>query len=158
MGRTLKRVPLDFDWSLNEIWQGYLNPISPLPCEVCEGDGQSPEYKRLLARWYGSDRPAKWAWCDKAHTRRWNKVAWNNNLSKKDVQALLDANRLWDFTRVPLNRVQREIVKRKRANGEIRYTYACFAVSLELQLIFLCCNSPASTVQATSLLVSQSAL
>jgi hypothetical protein len=26
MGRTLKRVPLDFDWPLNKTWPGYLNP------------------------------------------------------------------------------------------------------------------------------------
>lgn len=26
MGRELKRVPMDFDWPLGEIWHGYLNP------------------------------------------------------------------------------------------------------------------------------------
>lgn len=25
MGRVLKRVPLDFDWQLNQIWNGYIN-------------------------------------------------------------------------------------------------------------------------------------
>lgn len=26
MGRQLRRVPLDFDWPLNEPWKGYLAP------------------------------------------------------------------------------------------------------------------------------------
>lgn len=26
MGRELKRVPLDFNWPFNKIWQGYINP------------------------------------------------------------------------------------------------------------------------------------
>lgn len=26
MGRELKRVPLDFDWPLNERWKGYVSP------------------------------------------------------------------------------------------------------------------------------------
>jgi hypothetical protein len=26
MGREIKRVALDFDWPLDEIWHGYLNP------------------------------------------------------------------------------------------------------------------------------------
>ncbi len=26
MGRELKRVPLDFQWPMNKIWEGYLNP------------------------------------------------------------------------------------------------------------------------------------
>jgi len=31
MGRELKRVPVDFSWPLNKIWQGYINPHSK-PC------------------------------------------------------------------------------------------------------------------------------
>lgn len=37
MGRELKRVPLDFDAPLNEIWKGYINPhFKPCP-EVATG-------------------------------------------------------------------------------------------------------------------------
>lgn len=118
MGRTLKRVPLDFNYPKDEIWEGYLCPYVPLPCSQCEGKGESPEVRKLYDRWYGWDRQEKWVWCDETHRKRWNKAAWNNNLSKKDVQALLDANRLWDFTRVPRNKVQAEVVKRKIASGQ----------------------------------------
>lgn len=31
MGRTLKRVPLDFDWPLNKVWSGYINDCGG-PC------------------------------------------------------------------------------------------------------------------------------
>lgn len=36
MGRELKRVPLDFDWPLKEIWKGYVSPTwrtCPANCE-----------------------------------------------------------------------------------------------------------------------------
>lgn len=31
MGREIRRVPLDFDWPLNERWKGFLNPLGK-PC------------------------------------------------------------------------------------------------------------------------------
>lgn len=31
MGRELRRVPLDFDWPLNKVWEGFLNPLGK-PC------------------------------------------------------------------------------------------------------------------------------
>lgn len=33
MGREIKRVPLDFDWPIDEVWKGYLNPhFEKCPC------------------------------------------------------------------------------------------------------------------------------
>jgi len=41
MGRELRRVPLDFDWPLNEVWKGFLNPhYRPCPkaaTNECDG-------------------------------------------------------------------------------------------------------------------------
>ena len=31
MGRELRRVPLDFNWPLNKVWEGFCNPHG-LPC------------------------------------------------------------------------------------------------------------------------------
>ena len=32
MGREIKRVPLDFDWPINEVWKGFINPhYKPCP-------------------------------------------------------------------------------------------------------------------------------
>lgn len=38
MGREVKRVPVDFDWPLDEIWKGYLRPerLDGDPCPDCQ--------------------------------------------------------------------------------------------------------------------------
>lgn len=39
MGREVRRVPLDFDWPLNEVWSGYIRPdeLDGTPCRDCQG-------------------------------------------------------------------------------------------------------------------------
>lgn len=56
MGRELMRVPLDFQWPENKVWQGYLNPHSAKShdCNACGGSGSSPEARRLKEQWYGN--------------------------------------------------------------------------------------------------------
>lgn len=53
--RDVKRVPLDFDWPLNKVWEGYILPESLREerCETCDGSGASPEARHLTDRWYG---------------------------------------------------------------------------------------------------------
>lgn len=46
MGRELKRVPLDFDWPMNEVWKGYINPHYEA-CKTCNGSGETIAYQRL---------------------------------------------------------------------------------------------------------------
>jgi hypothetical protein len=43
VGREIKRVPVDFDWSINKTWQGYLMPDElDLPtCPGCKGRGDT---------------------------------------------------------------------------------------------------------------------
>jgi hypothetical protein len=73
MGREVKRVALDFDWPLNEVWEGFLSPdrFSEIPCEACcyekaptimdrlfpvaerSGTGYSPHGQHLHDLWYG---------------------------------------------------------------------------------------------------------
>jgi hypothetical protein len=54
MGRELKRVALDFDWPLDSVWHGYVNPLyTARQCSECEGTGYSPRAKYLKDRWYG---------------------------------------------------------------------------------------------------------
>jgi len=80
MGREIKRVALDFDYPINAmIWKGYANPYSGLKCEVCDGTGQSPEFKKLSDSWYGSSNP------------------WFCRITQDEVQALVDEGRLLDF-------------------------------------------------------------
>lgn len=55
MGRTLKRVPMDFQWPLTEVWDGYLRPdrLRGTPCPDCIGQGWSRQARRLRDLWYG---------------------------------------------------------------------------------------------------------
>jgi hypothetical protein len=46
MGRELKRVPLDFDWPIDEVWKGYINPHYE-KCLVCDGSGATMAKHRL---------------------------------------------------------------------------------------------------------------
>lgn len=95
MGREIKRVAMDFDWPFSMIWKGYHNPYRAMKCEECDGSGWSPEYKQLLDTWYG----------------------WRNELTEDEVAALVESNRLMNFTHVPRNDEQREIVRKKQADG-----------------------------------------
>jgi len=129
MSRTLKRVPLDFDWPRNVVWGGYINPFSSqaTKCPACE-NGYSPEAKQLQDRWYGyvdfqpEDRGStpflpgdplivelarrncqrgRFAENVQTEAKRlcnlFNK-AWVHHLNQDDVNALVAADRLYDFT------------------------------------------------------------
>ena len=104
MGRELKRVPLDFKWPVGQIWKGYLNPFRSFECKSCDGTGLNPATKKLQDDWY-------------THSRSDGKPGWKLSLEQEDVQALLDADRLWDFTRVPRTEEEREIAMQKIASG-----------------------------------------
>lgn len=55
MGREVRRVPLDFDWPLNKVWEGFLMPdrFTETPCPGCE-NGLSDRAQHLLDLWYGN--------------------------------------------------------------------------------------------------------
>lgn len=86
MGRQLRRVPLDFSWPLNKVWDGFVNHHyqNRIPCEHCDESGHSPEYKALNSKWYGhtafrpedrgskpftEDTPEVWAFAERNVTR-----------------------------------------------------------------------------------------
>ena len=103
MGREIKRVALDFDYPINQmIWKGYHSPYNGLECKVCDGSGSSPEIKKLSDDWYGFDNESK-RWC--------------HDITQDEVDALVEKGRLMDFTHVPINEEQREIVRQKKADG-----------------------------------------
>lgn len=54
MSREVRRVPEDFDWPLDEIWQGYLRPdeLDEVKCPGCR-NGYSPRAQHLYDLWYG---------------------------------------------------------------------------------------------------------
>lgn len=115
MGRELKRVPMDFDWELGKKWKGYLNPLyTAKDCSVCDCSGYNKETKKISDEWYSFDEQD---WEYLGNGRRYNKLAHSNNITEVEIDALLEAGRLMDFTRVPLNEEQRKEVEEKVKNG-----------------------------------------
>jgi len=135
MGRQVRRVRLDFNWPINRIWGGFINPFYSMStkCPDCGGSGSSPQIKQLTERWYG-DAPFKpedrgsipWKPTDKPIRqfatrniarglslfpraekfieleaerlcRLFNRQ-WCHHLNQDDVNALVAAGRLLDFT------------------------------------------------------------
>lgn len=134
MGRTLKRVPMDFDAPLREVWKGYLMPdrlIEPR-CADCK-NGYSRRGQELMDLWYGNapfgpadtgstpftvDTPAVrdlaqrhvgqasdfYGSGEAAVVREARRLAslyngcWCHHLDQGDVDALVEAGRLRDFT------------------------------------------------------------
>ncbi len=102
--RTLKRVALEFNWPQKKTWKGYTNPYpGPLTCNPCGGSGYNSATKQVADEFYDHDGDGSRRWCD--------------NITQDEVEALVKEDRLWDFTRVPLNEKQREDVRKKMAAG-----------------------------------------
>jgi hypothetical protein len=86
MGRDVKRVPLDFNWPLNEIWKGYINPYSPTKCKLCDGQGVNPETLKISKAFYDFEHLGK-RWC--------------NKITEDEVDALFKEHRLFNFKEKP---------------------------------------------------------
>jgi len=48
--RTLKRVPLDFDWPLGQEWEGYVNPHKTLDCPSCDMTGYNEATRGIASK------------------------------------------------------------------------------------------------------------
>jgi hypothetical protein len=85
MGREVKRVPLNFEWPMNETWTGYLMPkhLHAVDCKICNGGGLNSKTKIIEDQWYDFDETGN-RWCDK--------------LTQVEVDALIKNGRLSDFT------------------------------------------------------------
>jgi hypothetical protein len=112
MGREVKRVALDFEWPIKQIWKGYLMPeeLHSKTCETCSGQSVNA-MTRVIAdsfydsdgfghRWtyeYGTDPDGNPAsrppWRIKGDCRRWC-----DDITQDEIQALLDKDRLMDLT------------------------------------------------------------
>lgn len=86
MGREIKRVALDFDWPISARWKGYLNPYRPHECRSCNQTGLNPASQAIAETFYPHQ-------CGGDRTR-----AWHDKITQDEVQALVDAGRLMDFT------------------------------------------------------------
>jgi hypothetical protein len=119
MGRELKRVPMDFDWPIDKIWDGYLTPEEfRLPqCAACGGDGYTPEARAIADTFYphmiGGPRADELAWCDKI-----GQAEVDNLLAKGRLTTLVkhdpteDNPRDWEWK--PLPRIAEEVNANQR--------------------------------------------
>jgi hypothetical protein len=179
MGRQIKRVAADFNWPLEKVWRGYINPFyeHSHQCPDCE-IGYSPMAQRFYDEWYGKvefdpvaygsklltpEHPVLRAWVEAQVDRSIAAAAsgtameyspkkgatfngrhcyytdngrltreqavereiirllghynnqWCHHLVEADVKALVDGDRLYDFTRRPLKGVPMEDYVRHHA-------------------------------------------
>ena len=86
MGRTIKRVPLDFDHNMGELWPGYINTFFENHCHRCldcDGSGYSTAAKKISDDWYGfNDSNDKWS----------------DKLTQDEVDELVNSHRLREFS------------------------------------------------------------
>ena len=197
MSRNMKRVPRNFDWPLNQVWGGYLNPYYRMAgkCTECQNGcdkaGGRPDANAALFhdQWYGNApfdpaaygaeplspfAPAIWRLASRnvgaapdfymTHAERIERAAfkhkvvtgdfgpdapplvpfptfdkerainlearrlyelwrhqWCHHLVQADVDALVQHERLMDFTRRPRNDEQVEKLKAQEAAGGSGY-------------------------------------
>jgi hypothetical protein len=100
MGRKLMRVPMDFNWPLNMIWKGYLNPYCGVKCKSCDGTGYNPETKKIDEEWYAFDNNELTSVIDRyGRSSRYNRNAHCYNITQVEIDALIEKNRLMDLTK-----------------------------------------------------------
>ena len=116
MGRVLKRVDLNFKWPLNKVWVGYINPHIDKRenCHECQESGLSEYAQELKKQWYSHNGPFEYL----PNGGQRAKNALQYNLNDDDIAALIKSNRLPEFTRVPVNEEQKEIIKKQKADGK----------------------------------------
>jgi len=97
MGREIRMVTADFEWPLNKTWEGFLNPYYEFnkKCPFCDGGGYNPETKKIYEEWYHGTEDD---WVMITDSRRYNNSAWSHHITQDEVQALVDHDRLMDFT------------------------------------------------------------
>ena len=134
MGREVRRVPIDFQWPLHHIWEGFLSPdsLDGEKCPDCK-TGYSAHAQNLHDLWYGylpfdpastgsapfphthpviqertqrniDNAPEYYGTDSHAFVREAHRLAahfnsgWMHHLNQDDVNALVEAGRLHDFT------------------------------------------------------------
>lgn len=90
MGRDLKRVPLNFDWPIGQVWKGFINPWQDYMhnCLFCDGSGLNAESRQISEDWY-----------DFGETGR----RWYDKLTQDEVDVLARAGRLRVFIGYPVH-------------------------------------------------------
>lgn len=124
MGRKLYRVPLDFNWPKNKVWEGYLNPYyaQSTQCTACGGSGHNPGTRLIAELFYAHDQrvikdivqgmsrtldaapqpvklepsPTKLISAIMADPKAW--LPWHDKITQDEVEELVKHGRLMDWT------------------------------------------------------------
>ncbi len=96
--RELRRVPLDFDAPLNEVWEGYRTPSEfefPACPDCVDAPGYGPEAAAISNTFYPTQIAADWS---EAELARAGKLAWADKIGQAEVDNLVAEGRLpvWD--------------------------------------------------------------
>jgi len=110
--REVRRVPLNFDAPLNEVWRGYINPnLPPITCSSCGGSGLNPATRQIEQEWYDHDGfGTRWTYQynvapDGSPATRppWRVIgenrSWMHSLTQDEVDALIEHDRLYMLTK-----------------------------------------------------------
>jgi hypothetical protein len=104
MGREIRRVPLGFDWPLDRVWCGFVNPHPRAKkCADCDGTAWNRKTRQIAEDFYDFARTGR-RWCD--------------NITQDEADALVAADRLWDFWRRIGPNGWEDIVPRPRVTAE----------------------------------------
>lgn len=89
MGREVKRVPVDFDWPINQPWSGFLTPerFHFPACSACNGTGYGREAKAIADTFYAHQIGSHNA----------DALAWHDKLGQAEVDNLIAEGRLRVF-------------------------------------------------------------
>lgn len=141
MGREVRRVPLDFDWPLDKVWEGYLMPdhLNETPCPDCRHDGERPTgYSREAdaisntfyphqivhaGAWPGAHLHAdRLSWCDKLGQAEVDMLVAEGRLRElRDRQPTPDNPRNWEWVTVPRTAAEVNASNRPRARQQPSY-------------------------------------
>lgn len=133
MGREVRRVPLNFDWPLDEVWQGFLMPerLDSLPCPSCDhGEGSSGWTAEATA-------------LDHTFYPSYGHPGWHDKLEQDDVDRLVEKGRLRKLVwrePTPDNPRDREWVRVPRTAAEVNAANADGAASMFNDLSHDCIN------------------
>ena len=104
MGREVRRVPVDFDWPLNKVWEGFLAPdrFDEIPCPDCVHGGDHPtgysaEANAIQRTFYPHQIAHAGAWPG-AHEHA-DRLAWCDKLGQAEVDMLVEEGRLRTLAR-----------------------------------------------------------
>lgn len=119
MGREIKRVPVAWDWPLEQIWEGYLNPLGGFPpCPDCSyeeadtlmdkafpqsnkrGSGLTPEAYAVSQTFYAHQIDSAMGAGAREYAGGWGvspgarRLAWHDKIGQAEVDNLLAHDRL----------------------------------------------------------------